>query len=78
MLPSACVKDCSGNPLLWLCGAKATTKIGSAQPDQAKRQYLLKIDEIKCVDNSKPDGAGLAQKKIRKFRTKKNLPSWKT
>lgn len=33
MLPSACVKDYSANPLLWLCGAKATIKIGSEKPD---------------------------------------------
>ena len=75
---SFCERDGSVNPLLWLCGAKAITKIGSAQPDQAKRQYLLKIDEIECENSNKLDGAGLAQKKIGKFIAKKNLPSGKT
>ncbi len=32
MLPQVCVRDCSGTPLLWRCGAKATTKSGSGKP----------------------------------------------
>ena len=32
MLPQICVRDGRGNPLLWLCGAKATIKIGNRQP----------------------------------------------
>ena len=33
MLPQVCVRDGRGNPFLWLCGAKATRKIGNEQPD---------------------------------------------
>ena len=29
-----CEKDGRANPLLWRCGAKATAKIGSGQPDR--------------------------------------------
>ncbi len=28
-----CERDSSENPLLWRCGAKATTKIGNGKPD---------------------------------------------
>ena len=32
VLTEFCERDGRGNPLLWLCGAKATTKIGNRQP----------------------------------------------
>ena len=45
MLLCARVKDYNGNPLLWRCGAKATTKIGSGKPDL----LLHKFSNIKKV-----------------------------
>ena len=49
-----CERDGSGNPLLWLCGAKATTKIGNGQPD-------LSHINLSILNNR--SGEGLAQKK---------------
>ena len=48
-----CERDGTGNPFLWLCGAKATRKIGKAQPD---------LSQITASILQGRSGEGLAQK----------------
>ena len=52
VLRNFCEKDGRENPLLWRGAAKATTKIGNVQPDQANENFL---------PTQKRYGAGLAQ-----------------